>query len=292
MPVDDADAIEITDRLTARRAADLFIQFPKTRSWLALHELGLPTLPGIIVRRWSDEASVVVHQFFSRRNFDQVLLRSDKAPETPPYPRGGFLVDLRHVAAEVELFLRAGRIVWLLEPASPYSDRYSVNASVVDESVQYEIVGPGFDASDLKRGDISPHERLEVSIWDRVSRQSIRHHFTVTPNSYVNSRRRRMEKIGEFLQATGRQRSDMPPTQAARRELASLKQTLLLTATEYSPIALRHLTRIHEACISLAVNLPEIGLPERPFIVSASFLGDEMRLVFWDIVWPQSKYSL
>ncbi len=52
----------------------------------------------------------------------------------------------------------------LLEPISPYGDQYSLaGVTVPDEGKMFiEVVGPGFDASDILRGDLQPSRAMGV----------------------------------------------------------------------------------------------------------------------------------
>jgi hypothetical protein len=111
-----------------------------------------------------------------------------------------------------------------------FAQGYSIVTSFDDISMTCEIVGPGFDASDLTRGQVSPHERIvfwrkhtllqetgnlpqHLSLPDSGSfdyrelrpsdivRAVLRGHTIVGQDAYEASRRQRYAKIYAIIQA-------------------------------------------------------------------------------------------
>lgn len=142
----------------AAQAIGLFPRNYKLISWLAIHTLGLPTVDGVIFDTWGEHVAKAIHRFCGLIGTDRLLLRSDKADEAGTSPRGGFLVDIQNVHEEVLPLIEQGRTLFLLEPKSPFSDLYSVGvlAWPGDRCMVIEVVGPGFDASDLKARGPNP----------------------------------------------------------------------------------------------------------------------------------------
>jgi hypothetical protein len=89
----------------------------KTLSMLYLKKLKLPTLNGIILTKWNEDVHLAVIDFCKKYGYDTLLLRSDKNPEKPPYPRGGYLVKIDEIKAEALKFFKLGRMLILLEPS-------------------------------------------------------------------------------------------------------------------------------------------------------------------------------
>ena len=150
--------IASVDRSNLLSALDSVRGCLKTTSMLWMHALEIPVLSGVVISDWSATSAEVVHRFCEKHRVSELLLRIDKRNDRWTRRRGGYLVRLSEVPATVKELKREGRIAVLLEPASPYADAYSV-AGITDpvqRNMTVEVVGPGFDASDILRGDIRP----------------------------------------------------------------------------------------------------------------------------------------
>jgi len=158
--------IAAVDRRNLIPALDAVRGCLKTASMLWMQSLGLPVLSGVVISDWSKSSAVAVHKFSHKGRFSELLLRIDKRHDRWTRRRGGYLVTLTQVPATVKELHREGFMAVLLEPASPYDDQYSLAGVTVPEQEKLivEVVGPGFDASDILRSDLQPHERWEVTI--------------------------------------------------------------------------------------------------------------------------------
>jgi hypothetical protein len=178
----------------------------------------------------------------------------------------------------------------MLEPVSPFTDYYSLNVAYwPSEPIQVEIVGPGFDASDLKRGDESPHESFEL---DREHDRYLQH-LVISNGRYTASWLRRLEKCGRML--SGRRAASLPQEEVrelAREALRANGEALLLEhEAGYPPIPRRLIEAVVHQTKTLPHSLEALDLPGEPLIVSMSFVTVEQRAVYWDMVWPHRKYA-
>jgi hypothetical protein len=100
----------------------------------------------------------------SAAGFRQVLLRIDKKDQRWTRRRGGFLVAVADLPEITRELTKEDIVSIVLEPSSPYADLYSFGAILDPQrgTLTIEVVGPGFDASDILRSDVQPHERFEV----------------------------------------------------------------------------------------------------------------------------------
>lgn len=276
----------------------------KTLSMLYLRMMDYPILKGIIVPKWNRQVATRIARFCEENRFEKLLLRIDKIQETGKAPRGGYLVDCEKVEKEVIHYLKGGRIIILLEPKSPYNDLYSINAlfAADRDDVVLEIVGPGFDASDLNRGDISPHQILSfpktvAEIPSNISR-ILRQIHIVSSDTYKQSVEQRLFKIG----MTQARLNSLDISAWAEKKIAQLGekylqkggQTLLLNNREtYAPISTRYLEMVLPYIIELPKKLQKLRAEIEPtMVLSMSILNEnEGRLNFWDIVWPSLKYT-
>jgi hypothetical protein len=268
----------------------------KTTSMLWMHALGLPILTGIVVADWSRTSSSAVHRFCTHGRFSELLLRIDKQHDRWTRRRGGYLIPLSHVATSVRELKREKRIAVLLEPASPYADQYSLAGVTAPEQqkIIVEIVGPGFDASDILRGDIQPHERWDIALTStalgRRSGSAERAHriHLATSEQYEKSVQSRLSKIGarirnpaypdEVLNA-----DDVGPLRGiAMSFLKATHQTALLRhAAVYEPIPQKYLMSFTRHVENLLSGLSGYGIHLGPTSFAASVLP-KRGLIFWD----------
>lgn len=289
----------VQSREQAAALANRLVGFSKLQSWLQLIVLGFPTLTGLVIERWDSGTPSVVRRFADQLGVPELLVRTDSSVETGRYPRGGFLVRVDEIDVlpqRAPILFEHRRVLFLLEPASPFDDLYSIGVACwPDEpTLIVEIVGPGFDASDLKRGDTTPHESI------RASRSSaapvIVDRSIVSPPMYRESWSRRLTKVGRMVtfgpeSSTGQ--DEVATEEATRRALAARGETLLLTHEPgYVPIPEHLLVPVVSLSASLPVRLQRIGLPGEPLMVSMSYVGQKARPVWWDVVWPSRKYQV
>jgi hypothetical protein len=268
----------------------------KTTSMLWMHALGLRVLSGVVVSDWSKASAQAVQRFARRGRFSQLLLRIDKRDERWARRRGGYLLALPEVDAIVRELRREGRIAVLLEPASPYADQYSLAGVTIPEErkLMIEIVGPGFDASDILRGDLDPHERWEVVLEPTGPQAKIRepllfHRVYLTPGEqYRETVKRRLAKIGARIENPpfpDAALKSADPAQLVKGAIAFLKSTrqttLLKHAEDYSPIPKRHVASFATDVRMLLAGLSGYGIHLGSSSFAASLIP-KRGLIFWD----------
>lgn len=262
----------------------------KIRSWIALQLLGFPSLKGVVISGAADEYQPVVEGFARELGVSQLLLRTDRPFEDQHSPRGGYLITVADVQTEVDPHLSSGRDVFLLEPRSPYLNGHNIGVNLwPNEPIQLEVVGPGFDASDLKRGDGIPHERWSIGRGLEVLDRWIADEAT-----YRQSWRLRLEKVARMAarsvgepQAFGSRPFSIRETS---KFLAEVRSPLLQFESEYQPVDAGFVENELERIRGLESGLLNLHMSGEPFSVSLSrFSGDG--LAYWDVVWPRLKYG-
>lgn len=304
----------LSDSRHLRSALTDLQRYQKTKSMLQLKALGLPVLDGIILTKWSSQAHSAVLQLCRDRGWESLLLRHDKIDERPPYPRGGFLVSVDRLREVTTTYFREDRIVLLLEPHSPYENSYNINSLFQDATnLLFEIVGPGFDASDLQRGDITPHEviRIDRALLKKYASVSrfliqdpeilpdlIEYRSGVGKSQYHRSATQRLLKIGKKLIELGEvslesNHLDTKILVALTKEYLRrcTKSLLLDRLEEYQPIPYDALGKVCAHLYDLPERLREFHRSSFPMVVSASFVDQGKALVFWDVVLPLNKYD-
>jgi hypothetical protein len=269
--------------------------FWKLWSCCLLAESGIPTLQGFILIAPFKNPSTLPIELGS----SAVLLRHDKRLESPPHPRGGFLVGREMLAETIQYFFDLGRIVAIYEPADPLLNGHNINVLFeTGHKASAEIVGPGFDASDLQRGDISPHEAFSVRISSSGTVSETTLLQRISQEAYQESVTQRKEKIRTKLETA-------PSPELARRirtnlgfpdDLeAHLRQigSPLCASQDYKPVPLELLTDTVNKIISSGVIDRYLSLTgvTFPLVFSVSMVNRGTKQVFWDIVSPALKFE-
>jgi hypothetical protein len=274
-------AVAIRTADDARETLALWRSHPKLFSWLLLRSVELPSLAGIIISRWDQAVADRVATFAGELGADALLLRSDSPAETGHAPRGGFVLRLSDVPRVVPRWLGGGRTVFLLEPASPFDDRYSLSLEPLLGWREWcaEVVGAGFDASDLKRGDVTPHEQVRLSV--EGNRIMIRDRRIASDTVQASVRAIRAGKIASMLKCS---ESDIDV------ELTRRGETMFLEKGPYRAVPDALLSTAVTQARRLRPALQRWDVGDHGIAISMSFVGRSARPVFWDLVWPRSKY--
>jgi len=277
----------------------------KAASMLWMHLLGLPLLSGVIVRDWSKESQWTVQRFCRIHGFREVLLRIDRRGQRWTSRRGGYLVPVAHLGKIVAQLRRESTLAILLEPASPYADRYSLAAVTLPEqdTITVEVVGPGFDASDILRGDTQPHERIQVSAplrqpgLKRLEPSDCQRTYIIGPGEYRKTVEQRLIKIGARLKDPSFPTAVLAASQSDQERLRDSalaflresRQTVLLRHQEiYTPISTTYVLRFVRGVANLLAGLASYGVHLGSTSFSGSFIGNG-RLVFWDFFPASSR---
>jgi hypothetical protein len=267
----------------------------KSSSLIWLQANGFPVLTGIIVDEWRPDASAAISEFCKRDKSEELLVRIEKPGQRWTRRRGGYLIRLHDAQQQIEELGREGIITILLEPRSPYMDLYSLT-SVCDFSaskIDVEVVGPGFDASDVLRADAAPHERFEILTQSQPGFERLNRLSVITPDNYRSSVQKRLVKIGARLRnpafpedAIEDGRDNQALSEEALNYLKRTGQTILLdSAREYEPISSGLLNTFLGELLRLLDRVRASRVSWRTLSLSASFLVQE-RLVLWDFFAP------
>lgn len=277
----------------------------KSSSLLWMQSNGFPVLPGLILNGWEHETEAAVSKFCRERHFSELLVRIEKPGQRWTRRRGGYTIPIPAARGLVEGLGREGMLTLLLEPVSPYSDLYSFTSvcDLVTGKADVEIVGPGFDASDILRSDTVPHERFEISIeikggrFEKPLRCSVKRLPSIGPEAYQASARRRLAKIGarlrnaffpdEILEGASTSLSDL--AQEGVQYLQKTGQTQLLNYLDaYEPIPSTLFDAFLNQLLRLVASVAAAQVPWQSLSVAGSFLNSN-RLVIWDFFSPENE---
>lgn len=266
----------------------------KASSLIWMQSSGLSVLPGVILSGWTKGAELAVAQFSRERRFAEFLIRIEKPKQRWTNQRGGYLVPISSVPSLVEELGQQDVLTLLLEPAGPYSDLYSLTAvcDLYTGATDLEIVGPGFDASDILRGDITPHERFHFTAGSGTKPRVTRT-YLVESNAYRASVQRRLIKIGTSIrnpslprEVTGIRKEEL--AEEALQRLRKTGQNLLLDHLDrYEPVPAGLLSQFLHELQRLLYAVRSAPVPWKTLSAAGSFLS-EARLVMWDFFAPDS----
>jgi hypothetical protein len=294
--VNDTDFLELGSLSPANlsRALALLDGHLKFASIVWIRALGEPTFDGIIIRRWSAKTAAALRAFCSRNKRAEVLLRIDKRNTRWSSRRGGYLIPASEVERIVRDLSKEDTITAMLEPASPNRDLYCLSCVTIPEEskIVVEVVGPGFDTSDLVRSDLLPHERFEISIpFDHVriadcDGSLVKRTYITNLDKYKKSVEDRLTKIGARLRnpAFPKEVAAEPSElrEDAGRFLRRNRETLLLKhSLGYEPIPQRYLLRFVSGVVSMLSGLERYGIRLGTVTFSGTFTT-RRRLVYWD----------
>lgn len=272
--------------------------YNKTSSIFHLLSLGLPTLKGVVILHWNARVQETVTDFFDDMDIPQVMMRTDRRGEKGKYLRGGYLLPLGQIEVEVKRVLGIERIAILLEPRSKYDNLYGINA-LIDfraEKVYVEAVGPGFDVSDLNRGDVSPHERLKLSILGDQVKLRISDRCFVSQEQYEASVQHRLVKIAN--DAVRQKWTNCIPEnrtgwlELGERFLKSRGETLLLEQHTYTPLPFSCLCELVRYIRDIPWQAKRLAGRDTECILPISIMNVSREFIFWDIVFPSKKYAV
>ena len=266
-----------------------------------IRSLGEPTLDGIIIKRWSRKTANALRTFCARNKRAELLLRIDKHLTRWSSRRGGYIIPAGDAERIVRELSEEDMITAMLEPASPYRDLYCLACVTTPETnkLVVEVVGPGFDTSDLIRSDLLPHERFEISMVLDQPRIALdpgatpRRTYLTEPENYRKSVQERLAKIGARLRnpafpkavtaEPGELRED------AQRFLHRTRETLLLQHSQtYEPIPQRYLSRFISGVARMLSGLERHSLRFGAVTFSGTFTT-RRRLVYWDFFPADTK---
>ena len=260
----------------------------KTTSILFLKKCSIPTLDMLIITKWCEESRKELECFSQYIGNSNFIFRHDKNPEIPNCPRGWFTINVKDDIKIIEKFLSLGRIVLLLSNAPFYNNGYNINAIYLNGRYVLEILGPGFDASDLQRGDQSPHQVIWLN--EYFERTDM---FIISNENYKKSVVNRLKKIRIRIEESNYYKQlVLSNNNSVIRYLKKYTNSLLVDNLEkYICIPSNLLQEVLLQLKELNNNIKNYYFfYEEPYVISFSFLEGNI-LNAWDVVFPSKKYE-
>ncbi len=252
--------------------------FFKTLSLYHAMKAGIPVLrTALLVERNAPAMSSLVKTLGL-----PLMVRMDYASLPRRKPLGGIPLHSMSAIVGVAEFLWSHQLYPLLQDhVDRLSDIYSAGASFESDTdaVVIELVGPGFDASDLRLGSYVPLEFLSVDL--RNGRVVERR--TIDAEAYREERRRRILKIGQlraYTRFVNKHHSLSPSLEAYAGGMERSGEDAV--PLEYSPLSVNDLA-------NLVVHLRKLRegvlgeMPRSIRSVASLSLVRNRGWVFWDL---------
>lgn len=252
---------------------------------------GLPTLDALCVIPGEEDAvEEAAARFCRSTGHSYILVRSDGGGESGRYYRGGNSFSSDAAAAEAIRLLAQGRAVLFVEPTNRFANELSINLRL--ESVGQlvlEVLGPGYDASDLNRGGVVPEEiitipEIEWTCYSPLSLGALRRTRLDSPADAQARLTRRLEIIGaELLPNSGLSSECLSPLSAEQW----LKEHGHLALWRIRPhVSVKWVRQFYDDAYLIAQTS---GRGWSCLSCSATVL-EGGRLVYWDVVDSRFKF--
>jgi hypothetical protein len=163
--------------------------YPKWSSMCLLRWLGIETLDAALIVPGTAVVDIegTLMALALRTRGGRVMLRTDTPHETTNYVRGGNSFVVSDALLCTQKILADRRAVIGLEPTNRFTNRATINIGV-DALGHWrsEIIGPGFDASDLQRDGTPPEYicgGLPISTTEFSTMQQLA--FCIVPQAHI-----------------------------------------------------------------------------------------------------------
>lgn len=267
--------------------------YPKWSTLCFLKYLEYNILPAYLLEPniKSTELENIVIDFANSIRSNQLLIRTDGGKEIGSYPKGGNSLTVENVLPFVQNILSNNRAVILMKPTNRFTNKLAINF-LLDKSgsLIIDILGPGFDVSDLNRGIISPE--ISISI-DHVNWYQFEkpHPLFIKIKTTTNKEKlisQRLFRIGtELLPAIGIKLNE-PILESAEKWLITNQFTELLHKATVT-VTYKKILHWYEDLLYLGM-LYNLKMSWKNLVISASNLDKE--LTYWDISNPTEKFLI
>lgn len=274
-------------------------KYQKLASTITLRRAGLPVIPGFVADCLDTRTITFLEAWARSTNSTRLSLRFDS-----PNPKD--LVNLSSLNPTIDELRKLSHLVStpviaiILAENDRYQQGHSVLTQFLQDRMRLDIVGPGFDAGDITRGKVSPHETFEIIHKEKdsdldLSPGNIISHHLATQGEYQKSRNFRYGGI--YATITSELGKSVSSKNLTYQEKAKVEEFLNQRNSDipnnYPPLGYTQLAKIYTYLVQLdtfrqyyAVNF---GIDVSEKVLSASFLK-KYGLVFWDI-YSGKKYS-
>ena len=266
---------------------DNFGELQKLHTYQVLNLIGCPVLDSVLIEEGDKLTEQLVQNIRVHLKSEYCTMRYQYTTVCSKPVRGGSRVKVS--IDEINKSRVEGALLWLLTPTNRLTNLYGINMyfDLIIGRLIFECVGRGFDTSNINRGDMSPHQRVEFRLpieYNYYKKKGARF------DEFVfgwNSEWWKFAKF-DFMSETEYRES----MKIRLRNLYSLGYTSAderIFYKSYKPLSFFQIEKL----LSYAKIMYESGLffQENEFIANCSILENN-RFVFWDVITPLGKLAL
>lgn len=236
----------------------------KIDTYLALAKMGCPVFKSAVIMPDDEITLDVIDSIYEYFETDLVTIRYQYLrPCNTPIQGGNRYRLSQQTLASLQ---SRDTILWILEPIDRLKNDYGINLYFNGNVCSIEMVGKGFDVSDLNRGHTSPHEVITTELpvrkgvyneWWKFLK------FSFNEDEYKHGQNRRLEKLANMGYTVSHN----------------------IFSTKYQPLPYGML----EELLSY-VSIIYANVRDKNYCVSCSF--SDGHYVFWDIQTPSGKKKI
>lgn len=255
-------------------------RFYKTLSLVASSDMGV-SVPDTVLGTGPDDAELnAVFKGWAT----PLILRMDYCHRPNPKFLGGIPIPTQESRTRLSRFLQERGFTPLFHPfIDRFSNEYSVGVAIQRDApmATVEVVGPGFDASDLRLGFATPQESFNFNLLTR----RIENSHLLPREEYTRSRVERAERIvalhryASYAASHGQLHSDLKRFYGHEAEIESAIGTIpeqyCSMPAEHTRSLFTQIARIDEGVLPL--------LPDSPAYVASLSMLPEVGWILWDI---------
>jgi hypothetical protein len=269
--------------------------FPKWATMCILRLARCQVLDALLIPPSIGFGAVVtaVDTFAASHRLKTVLLRSDAPHEDGDYMRGGNSYLLAETPQRVADILALRRAAIAMISTNRFTNHLSFNILVSErDGVTVELLGPGFDVSDLNRGLVAPEITITYpdcspSIYEVPAKVFPgRFRFQHDHAALVQLRLARIAK--EFL-STRDVSLNTDPNETAARWLRASKNDLLLRSAPLH-VGYRQVKRFYDIAVTVYACYRSFFPGATNIVISGSSLSGGNDYIYWDISNPAIKF--
>lgn len=164
-----------------------------------------------------------------------------------------------------------------------FKDVYSVGIMIDPSSpvAHIEVVGKGFDASDLRLGESIPHESIKIDVFEF----SILYRSFISHSDYLNAkiiRNEKVRKLQKYIKYANHKGKLLPSLNLSDKDTKNKIEDQVFIPERYIPLPDNHLSYLIEITSILYSKVLK-NLPySKTFVASLSYLA-ESGWVLWDV---------
>lgn len=175
-------------------------EWEKISTNMALSKMGCPVYKSAVIRPDETIDHRLVYELSSYFKSDEVMVRYQYiCPNSHPVQTGNRYTLTPEALSKIQ---SPDAVLWVTKPINRLENEYGINLLFYSEQCTMEIVGKGFDASDLTRGRISPQQIITTELPVRMGLYGewwkFLHFQFQSKSEYLISQERRLQKLREM----------------------------------------------------------------------------------------------